>query len=74
MAQVLVTQQNNISHVLVNREHNRIARSLGQNNPYWDDEKIFQQARMIVTAQIQVGDSQIFFVLSFIKEIVLKHS
>ena len=57
MAQVLVTQQCSLSHVLVIREHNRVARSLGQDNPAWDDEKIFQQARMIVTAQIQVGES-----------------
>lgn len=41
-------------HVLFLREHNRLADEIGEINPDWSDEEIFQMARKLVAAQIQV--------------------
>ncbi len=41
-------------HVLFLREHNRLADQIADRNPDWDDEEIFQLARKLVAAQIQV--------------------
>jgi len=41
-------------HLLFLREHNRLADAIQDRNPDWSDEQIFQWAKKLVTAQIQV--------------------
>ena len=40
-------------HTVWVREHNRLARELSYLNPYWDDERLYQEARKINIAEMQ---------------------
>lgn len=40
-------------HVIWARHHNYVASKLNQINPDWNDEKLFQEAKRIVGAQLQ---------------------
>ena len=43
-----------VYHTVWVREHNRVAGELRYLNSHWDDERLYQEARRIVIAEIQV--------------------
>jgi len=40
-------------HGLFVREHNRLAKAIGDKKPHWNDEEIFQEARRFLIASLQ---------------------
>ena len=40
-------------HTLMAREHNRVAAALEEVNKHWDEETLYQEARRVVSAEIQ---------------------
>ena len=49
-----------VMHTLFVREHNRLADDIAQNNPSWTGDQIYEKARQLVGAQMQVITYQEF--------------
>lgn len=42
-----------VMHIVMMREHNRLAEGLAHVNPHWDDETLYQEARHILSSELQ---------------------
>lgn len=60
-------------HTLWIRQHNNVARKLKLRNLHWNDERLYQEARRIVGAQIQHITFNEFLPIIIGKELINQH-